>query len=385
MKKTILGLCCVLCLVSCKQSEPSSTSVTTAVDSVQNTSEKEATQKGKVGKTKAMTLSLEEAEYLADLPLACIQQEYPNKLDHVMTSKADIEEPHVLHPAFYGCFDWHSSVHGHWSLVRLLKIYPHLSQADTIKQKLLANISPEHIAREVAYFKQAHNAGSERTYGWAWLLKLAEELHTWKTPLGKQLEKNLQPLTAVMVANFKEFLPKLTAPMRVGEHSNTAFAMVFAYDYAVTVGDKELKDLVSFWAKDFYLHDKNCPIAYEPSGSDFLSPCLEEVDLMARVLSGSDFKAWLKNFMPQLYNKDFSIEVGHVSDRTDGKLVHLDGLNFSRAWVFYDLANQFPELAHLRALGDRHLQYSLPHILKDDSYMGSHWLGSFALYAFERR
>ncbi len=335
--------------------------------------------------TTSVNLTLADAEQLAALPLACMQQEYPNKLDHVITSDAALVAPHLLHPAFYGCFDWHSSVHGHWSLVRLLKSFPNLPKADTIKAKLLENISPENIAREVAYFQDKNNAGSERTYGWAWLLKLAEELHSWDTPIGHKLEQNLQPLTDLMVSNFKIFLPKLTEPIRVGTHSNTAFAMVLAYDYAQAVGDKELKDLVVFWAKDYYLHDEHCPIGYEPSGTDFLSPCLEEVDLMERVLSKSDFKDWLTDFMPQLYDKDFTLAVGQVSDRSDGQLVHLDGLNFSRAWVFYDLANNYPSLKHLRALGDRYLTYSLPHILEGDSYMGSHWLGSFALYALERR
>lgn len=330
-------------------------------------------------------LDIENAKKLAKLPMDCIQVEYPNKLDHVISSEADLESPKKLHPTFYGCFDWHSSVHGHWSLVRLLKEFPEMEEADEIKEKLLENISKVNIEKEVHYFKANVHRSSERTYGWAWSLKLAEEIHNWDDPIAKTLEANLQPLTNLMVKNFEDFLPKLTKPVRVGEHQNTAFALNMIYDYAETLENKDLKNLVEFWSKSYYLHDKKCPIDYEPGGFDFLSPCLEEVALMERVMSEKKFRSWLKDFLPQLLDKDFDMKVGKVSDREDGKLVHLDGVNFSRARVFYDLSNKYDDLKHLKALGDKHFNYSFNNILEGDSYMGSHWLGTFALYAMDKK
>lgn len=328
-------------------------------------------------------LNREEANRLAQLPLDCINVEYPNKLNQVLGSGEDLGEPKVLHPAFYGCFDWHSSVHGHWSLVSLLKQFPDLQKAEEIREKLKASLSEENIQGEVAYFHKEHNETYERTYGWAWLLKLAEELHTWDDPLARELEANLRPLTDLIVEKFKEFLPKLNYPIRVGEHTNTAFAMTLAYDYAEAAEREELKNIISKRAKDFYLGDADCPVTWEPSGFDFLSPCLNEVDIMRRVLPESAFRLWMKKFMPQLREKDFSMEFAEVTDRSDGKLVHLDGLNFNRAWVLHGLANQYPErYSHLRNLANEHLSHSFPNLV-GDSYEGGHWLGSFALYALQ--
>ena len=204
------------------------------------------------------------------------------------------------------------------------------------------------------------------------------------TPLARELEANLKPLTDHIVANYKTFLPKLYYPIRVGEHINTAFGLTFAYDYAVALGDLELKELIVKRAKDFYSNDVNCPITWEPSGYDFLSPCLEELDIMRRVLSEEEFNDWADSFLPQLKDKNYHLEVGIVSDRTDGKLVHLDGLNFSRAWVFYGLANQYPEYNHLKNLANEHIAYSYPNLV-GDSYEGGHWLGSFAIYALDSK
>ena len=215
---------------------------------------------------------------------------------------------------------------------------------------------------------------------WAWLLKLAEELHIWDDPLARELEQNLQPLTDIIIKGYLNFLPKLNYPIRVGEHTNTAFGLTFAFDYAKTVGHDSLQNLITERAKDFYLNDAGCPLSWEPSGFDFLSPCLEEADIMRRVLPAADFKAWLADFLPQLASKDFSWSQGEVSDRTDGKLVHLDGVNFSRAWCLYGIANQFEEYKHLKKVANEHINYSLPSIV-DDNYEGTHWLGSFAIYA----
>ncbi len=325
-------------------------------------------------------LNLEQANRLSALPVHCINTEYPNKLGQTLGSDDDLKSPQELHPAFYGCFDWHSAVHGHWSLVKLLKEFPELNNRDEVIQKLLANISKENIAQEVLYFKGKYNTSYERTYGWAWLLKLAEELHTWNHPEAKVLEENLQPLTDLIVERYLEFLPKLNYPIRVGEHPNTAFGLSFAYDYALATENTQLQTLIENRAKEFYLDDQDCPIEWEPSGFDFLSPCLEEAALMKRVLAKDEFLSWVNDFLPELNNEDFDIEVGKVSDRTDGKLVHLDGVNFSRAWSLNYIAKDLPEFNHLQNLSNKHINYSLPSIV-GDSYEGGHWLGSFAIYA----
>ncbi len=326
------------------------------------------------------TLNLTQANHLAQLPINCINTEYPNKLSQTIGSASDLKSPKELHPTFYGCFDWHSAVHGHWSLVSLLKNFPALENRDEIQQKLLQNISKENIEQELLYFEGKHNKSFERTYGWAWVLKLAEELHTWDSLFAKELESNLQPLTDLIVEKYFEFLPKLNYPVRVGEHPNTAFGLSFAYDYAATVEDEVFVSLISERAKSFYANDKGCPLVWEPSGFDFLSPCLEEAALMKRVLETNDFKVWMNDFLPQLSDKSFELAVGRVSDRTDGKLVHLDGVNFSRAWSLNYISKNLPEYAHLKNVANQHINNSLPSIV-GDSYEGGHWLGSFAIYA----
>ena len=326
------------------------------------------------------TLNLEQAERLAQLPINCVNIEYPNKLNQTIGSDEDLQSPQELHPAFYGCFDWHSSVHGHWSLVSLLKQFPEMKGAEDMKNMLLNNISEENIRMEVAYFYRAHNKNYERTYGWAWLLKLAEELHTWDDPTARELEKNLQPLTDLMVSKYLEFLPKLVYPIRVGEHTNTAFGLTFAWDYANTVGNETLKIAIETRAREFYFQDADCPITWEPSGYDFLSPCLQEAAIMKRVLTKEEFSVWIGDFLPELKKKNYQLAVGEVSDRTDGKLVHLDGVNFSRAWALYTIIEDMQEYSHLKNVANEHINYSLPNIV-GDSYEGGHWLGSFAIYA----
>jgi len=328
--------------------------------------------------TDRVGLSVEQAANLIQLPLACVETEYPNKLSQTLRSEEDLASPKDLHPAFYGCFDWHSAVHGHWSMVRLLKEFPNVAGNAQAKSILQRHITLENIAKDIDYLKT--NISWERPYGWTWLLKLVLELEDWNDPIALPMTKALKPLAQELSKMYISYLPKLVYPIRVGEHANTAFGLKFAWDYAVQFDDTLLQMAIKKRAKDFYLQDKNCPISWEPSGYDFLSPCLEEVDLMRRVLPKEKFMTWLNNFLPELISPSFDLSVGQVLDRNDGKLVHLDGLNFSRAWVFYELAEQYPEFGHLKNLADRHVAHSYPNLV-GDSYEGGHWLGSFAINA----
>ena len=299
-----------------------------------------------------------------------------------MSDPSQIKQPKALHPAFYGCFDWHSSVHGHWSLVYLLKNFPALEEAEMIKKLLIDHLSAENIIIEVNYFNEAGNQSFERTYGWAWILKLAEELHTWDTPLARQLEANLQPLTDHIVNAYLNFLPKLIYPIRVGEHSNTAYGLSLAYDYAQVFDHEPLNQLIKSSVNRFYAEDQGCPLTWEPSGFDFLSPCLEEANLMRKVYSPNVFKNWLSTFLPSILRSNFKLAPALVGDRTDGKLVHLDGLNFSRAWCLYGIAETLPEYAHLAIIANDHFNSSINNVV-DDHYAGAHWLGTFAIYALD--
>ncbi|MCL2072310.1 MAG: DUF2891 domain-containing protein [Marinilabiliaceae bacterium] len=322
----------------------------------------------------------DEALRLSKLPLKCLQQEYPNKLGQTLLDRSELAEPHQLHPAFYGCFDWHSSVHGHWMLVKILKLFPNVENNKEIRLKLSENISAENIAVEVAYFDRKHEKSWERTYGWAWILKLTEELNTWNDPFARTLEENLQPLVDKILELYFDFLPKLNYPIRVGEHSNTAFGLSFAWDYAKTTRNDELMTLIETVALNFYWSDEGCPIDWEPNGFDFLSPCLEEADLMRRILPTEEFEEWLQTFLPQLIRADFILLPAQVSDRTDGKLVHIDGLNFSRARCLNEIAKTLPKYAFLKKIAEDHIKHSLPEIV-DGSYEGEHWLATFALLA----
>jgi len=330
--------------------------------------------------TEIPILNIEEAFRLVQLPLQCKKNEYPNKLSQTLGSEDDLLSPKTLHPSFYGCFDWHSSVHGHWSLVNLLRKFPELKNAENIKNELLESVSKNNILTEVDFFNGKHNKSFERTYGWAWLLKLAEELHKWNDPISIELENNLQPLTDIIVEKYIQFLPKLNYPLRVGTHPNTAFGLSFALDYAKTVKNNELIEAIVTRAKYFYLKDRDCPMNWEPSGSDFLSPCLEEAALMKRLLSKKEFKPWIDDFIPELKNINFELETGKVSERTDGQLVHLDGVNFSRAWNLNKISEDLPEYEHLKKIAYLHINHSLPSVI-GDSYEGAHWLGTFAVYA----
>lgn len=321
---------------------------------------------------------------LSKMALDCMQQEYPYKLGQVLANEEELGSPRSLHPAFYGCFDWHSAVHGHWLLVRILKEFPDIENRETIIAKLSQNISADNIIGELIYFNRQSESSFERTYGWAWLLKLSEEIATWDNPNAQAMLEALQPLADFIVGKYLDFLPRLVYPIRVGEHTNTAFGLCFAYDYAMAMHITDLQLAITHRAKDFYLQDQGCPIDWEPSGFDFLSPCLEEVDIMRRVLPKDEFLDWMSAFLPQLSDPNFNLEVAKVKDRSDGKLVHLDGANFSRAWVLYGLAKAYPEYGHVVTVADRHIEQSI-NLIDDGEYSGTHWLGSFAVYALTQK
>jgi hypothetical protein len=332
----------------------------------------------------AQQLTPERANALAQLPLKCLQQEYPNKLGQMLIDSTEIASPKKLHPAFYGCFDWHSSVHGHWSLAYLLKVYDIKDKAE-IANKLATNLSKENIQQEIDYMSKKHEKSFERTYGWAWLLKLQMELDelALNESFAIQLAENLRPLSNLVMERYIEFLPKLNYPLRVGTHTNTAFGLSFAWDYALKTSNIPLQASIRDNALRIFKADHDCPFDWEPSGTDFLSPCMEEIGIMQRIMPDKEFLSWLKKFAPKLFDRKYTWEPGKVSDRTDGHLVHLDGLNFSRAWNLYRLARYYPkQLGHLKALADSHLHYSL-HAITDGNYEGEHWLATFALYAFQ--
>lgn len=331
------------------------------------------------------SLTQAQASSLAKLPLKCVRKEYPNKLDHVMNDGGEVQSPKALHPAFYGCFDWHSSVHGHWMLVRLLKAFPNLPEAKEIRAALNENLSASNIQAEVAYLKQASRQSFERTYGWAWLLKLAEELHGWNDADGKQWAANLQPLAEAFAAKYIGFLPKQTYPIRTGVHPNTAFGLAFALDYAKVVGDQKLAAMLVERSKTYYGNDVNYPAAWEPGGEDFFSPSLMEADLMRRVLKPAEFQTWFARFLPNLAKGEPKalLRPAIVADRSDPKIVHLDGLNLSRAWCMRSIAAALPKADPARKTlinaANLHAKAALANIASGD-YAGEHWLASFAVY-----
>jgi len=332
-----------------------------------------------------LRLSREAASNFARIALDCISREYPNKPEHVMNDGKDVQGPRALHPAFYGCFDWHSAVHGHWMLVRLLRLFPDLPEAAEIRSALRRNLNAENIKVEVEYLDQPGRKSFERTYGWAWLLKLAEEVQTWKDADGQEWSKNLAPLVQAIVHRYKDFLPRQTYPIRTGVHPNTAFGVTFALDYARSIGNAELEKVLVERALAYYASDKDCPCSWEPGGEDFFSPCLMEADLMRRVLAPPKYSAWLRDFLPKIDVGGSSnlLQPAVVSDRSDPKIVHLDGLNLSRAWCMLGIASSLPAGDPLRTVlaksAVRHAESALAHVASGH-YEGEHWLASFAIY-----
>lgn len=330
-------------------------------------------------------LNADGAEFLAQLAISCIHQEYPNKLNQLLKNENQIQSPRTLHPAFYGCYDWHSSVHGHWMLIHLIRHFPGLKSEKIIVDKLNQTLTAENILQEVEYMKNESKSW-ERMYGWSWVMKLGEELHTWKDPRADRWYKNLKPLLDYIIERYEEFLLVQTYPVRTGVHPNTAFGLSFAYDYAVAAKKEELEWLIRKAGLKYYLDDENCPASWEPSGEDFLSPCLEEANLMSRVLDPRSFNSWFEDFMDKKDLKSL-LTPADVSDRSDPKIVHLDGLNLSRATCFYGIArivNNEKVKEQMLAAAHQHLAVTLPNIASEH-YEGTHWLGTFAVYALSAR
>lgn len=332
-----------------------------------------------------LRLTQETASGFARIALKCIRREYPNKLDHVMNDKHEVQSPRALHPAFYGCFDWHSAVHGHWMLVRLLRSFPDLPEANEIRAALNENLSMENILTEVQYLEQENRKSFERTYGWAWLLKLAEELHTWDDPVAQRWSQNLEPLAEALAKRYLDFFPRQTYPIRRGVHPNSAFGLAFALDYARAIADTVLENMIVQRSLTYYADDEACPAAWEPDGDDFFSPCLMEADLMRRVMAPEEFNLWFQRFLPNLKDQapKSLINPATVADRSDPKIVHLDGLNLSRAWCMAGIASALPPSSPTRKVlinaAIRHAEDALAHVTSGH-YEGEHWLASFAVY-----
>ena len=324
-----------------------------------------------------------QAARFARLALDCVHKEYPNKIAHSLNSDADVQPPRLLTPAFYGCYDWHSSVHGHWLLVRLARLFPQAPFAAEARRAVAQSLTTANIAQEVKYLDADGRVAFERPYGLTWLLQLAAELREWDDPQALQWSTALRPLEQAVIARITGWMPKLEHPIRTGEHNNTAFGIGLMLDYARVAANPAFGKLVEARARDYYLKDTACPLAYEPSGEDFLSPCLAEADAMRRVLPESEFARWFSSFLPRV-----DLEPTRVADVTDGKLYHLAGLNLSRAWMLQGIVSGLPasdaRRETLTALAGRLEQAGIESI-KSEHYEGGHWLGSFAVYLVSGR
>ena len=332
----------------------------------------------------AFALTPAVASRFASIALGHVSREYPNKLDHVLNGPGDAASPRALHPIFYGSFDWHSCVHGYWLLAHLYRRFPELPDAPRIRAQIDAHFTAANVAGEVGYLRQPSRAGFERPYGWAWLLMLGAELRRLATGDGRRWAQTLQPLVDEFVQRVRAVLPRATYPVRVGTHFNTAFALALAMEYAEVAGDATLGDLLREKANAWYGDDADCQ-AWEPSGDDFLSSALMEAECMRRMMPAPGWRSWLDRFLPRLVEREPAtlFRPAHVSDRSDGKIAHLDGVNLTRAWCWRSIAAGLPSgdprIAVAREAAELHLAASLPHVAGD--YMGEHWLASFATLA----
>ena len=331
------------------------------------------------------TFDRKRAEALVKLSLACVDREYPNKPGNVVDGDETVLPPRRLHPAFFGCFDWHSAVHGHWAMVRVLRTFPDIEQAGEIRDAIDRHITKESIAGEVETFEAAHGSLFERPYGWGWLLRLSAELGTWSDPDADRWAGTLEPLAGLLARRMQEYLENLSVPVRAGTHHSTAYALCHAHDYAVAVGDDPLREVVENRSRDFFLADARCPTMYEPSGEDFISPCLVEADLMRRVLDRGTFEAWLGGFLPDASSPEFGplLSPPRVIDPADPRIGHLIGLSFQRAASLRAIAGSLspgdPRRKVFHRLADIHRDDALG-TMDASGYGGEHWLASFAIY-----
>jgi hypothetical protein len=332
----------------------------------------------------ATTLTPETGSKFARLALAHVTREYPNLLYHDLNSPQDVRTPRELHPVFFGSMDWHSCVHGYWLLATVLRLFPDIGEASEIRKLFDAQLTSPKVKAEVDYLDQPLRGIFERPYGWAWLLMLAAELNRHESKKAKQWSRALTPLAAAFADRFLAFLPKATYPTRVGTHFNSSFAVTLALEYAEVTGSEPLRKMLVNKTRGWYGGDSDCQ-AWEPGGDDFLSPALMETECMRRVLDADDFSSWLDRFLPRLADREPAtlFEPAIVSDRSDGKIAHLDGLNLSRAWCWRSIAGTWPASDPRRSIAldaaDTHLAASLPYVAGD--YVGEHWLATFALLA----
>jgi hypothetical protein len=331
-------------------------------------------------------LTRAQASAFARLALANVEREFPHKLDHVMAGPEDVAPPRALHPAFFGSFDWHSCVHAHWMLARILRLQADIPEAALIRKALDSHLCAANVEAEVAYFRRPESRAFERSYGWAWLLKLAAELAGWSDADAKRWSRDLAPLAQAVAGGYLDWLPDATYPIRHGVHSNTAFALAFAHDYARSCEAAALRELVAAKSREWYLADTAAPAGWEPSGADFFSPALIEADLMRRILDASEFRDWLARFLPGIERCEpanlFNPAV--VSNRSDPYIVHLDGLNLSRAWCWRAIARALPpddpRAMIATAAADAHRAAGMAGVSSGE-YVGDHWLATFAVLA----
>jgi hypothetical protein len=332
----------------------------------------------------ATSLTADAARKFSRLALAHVQREYPNLLYHVLNGPADVKSPRELHPVFFGSMDWHSCVHGYWLLATLRRLFPEAAEAAEARVLFDSQLTAAKVAAEIEYLRQPLRGIFERPYGWGWLLMLAAELNRHGDSDGRHWSAAIAPLADELAALFLQFLPKATYPTRVGTHFNSAFALTLALEYAEERGNAELRAALARKAVDWYSNDVDCQ-AWEPGGDDFLSPALMEAECMRRVLPAPDYREWLHRFLPRIASREPATLFipATVSDRSDGKIAHLDGLNLSRAWCWRSIASAWPATDARRDIAleaaATHLGASLPHVAGD--YMGEHWLATFALLA----
>jgi hypothetical protein len=386
----VIGM--VLLATACSPQDSPSSSSTSAPSMPQSAGSANHSSSGQLA---AVLKALEEhpmpkldqvqASRLVSLSLACVDRAFPNKPSHVYDGEETFRPPRDVTPAFYGCFDWHSAVHGHWAMARVLRRFPKIPEAARIRQALNGHLQARTLQTELAFFKEKRSKTFERPYGWGWLLRLAAELHGWQDDDARRWQEALRPLASFLATQMADYLGRLSRPIRAGTHANTAFALVHGIDYARALGDAALAKSIEQRARDFYGSDTDCPTAYEPSGEDFISPCLVEADLMRRVLPPAEFVAWLDGFLPPLDSPKFRplLETVEVRDRHDPRIGHLIGLFLQRAWCMGGVASALPKGDGRAAVLDKAARlhgHQAVKLMFDSGYGGEHWLASFAVY-----